>query len=129
MTDALQVPVSRTTPAGRRFYFASIVTALAIGALQMYRVHGGLLTDYGADLFGTAWLYAMTRLGRTVIQRGRPLGALPTGVLIFLLCTASEFGQRLHVVPGHFDPFDILTYALAIAACWLFDRAAPMVIP
>ena len=115
------------TRAGRAFYGISTVTALAVGALQMYRVRGGLLTDYGADFFGTAWLYAMTRLGGTVIQRGRSLGAWPTGLLIFALCTLSEFGQRLHLVPGHYDPLDILTYALAILACWLVDRAAPMV--
>ena len=93
----------------------------------MYRVRGGLLTDYGADLFGTAWLYAMTRLGRTIIQRGRVMAAAPAGWLIFALCTASEFGQRLGLVPGRFDPWDIVTFALAILLCWGVDRAAPFV--
>jgi hypothetical protein len=117
----------RATVSGLRFYWVSILTALSVGALQMYRVRGGLLTDYGADLFGTAWLYAMTRLGRTVIQRGRTMGAVPAGILIFALCTLSEFGQRLGIVPGRFDPYDILTYAVAILLCWIVERAAPMV--
>ena len=116
------------TRAGRRFYAASIATALVVGGLEMYRVRGGLLTDYGADLFGTAWLYAMTRLGRTILQRGRMMAAAPAGLLIFAVCTASELGQRLGLVPGRYDPWDIVTYALAILLCWGVDRATPFVV-
>jgi len=104
------------------FYNVSMAAALSIGVLQMYRVRGGLLTDYGADLFGTFWLYAMARQGRTIFQRGRRLSAGSAAGLVFLGCTASEFAQKLHWLPGVFDPFDILTYALAVAACFALDR-------
>ena len=36
--------------AGRVFYNVSMALALAVGALQMFHVRGGLLTDYGAAL-------------------------------------------------------------------------------
>ena len=99
-----------------------------VGALQMYRFHGGLLTDYGADIFGTAWLYAMTRLGRTVIQRGRTVGPGSAATIIFVLCTISEFGQKVHLVPGNFDPYDIVSFAVTLLGCWLIDIQWPFVI-
>ncbi|HET7041999.1 MAG TPA: hypothetical protein VFI13_08260 [Gemmatimonadales bacterium] len=113
---------TRVTRGGRAFFTGAMATALLVGALQMYRVHGGLLTDYGADLFGTAWLYAMVRQGRTVVRRGRILTPEVAAALVFAGCAASEFGQRWHLVPGHFDPMDLLTYALAVVACAFLDR-------
>jgi len=121
-------PSSSQTPAGRAFYLAAITSALMVGALQMYHVHGGLLTDYGADVFGTAWLYAMTRQGLTIVQRGRPLGAGLSAVIVFVLCAVSEFGQQWHLFPGRFDPFDLLAYAGTLLVCWLFDRRVPLVV-
>lgn len=117
------------TRAGRIFYGAAISTALAIGALQMYHVHGGLLTDYGADVFGTAWLYAMTRQGRTIIQRGRTLSAGSSASIVFVLCALSEFGQKWHLMPGRFDPYDLAAYAVTLLGCWALDRWVPMVAP
>jgi hypothetical protein len=117
------------TRTGRAFYVAMTGTALAVGALQMYHVHAGLLTDYGADLFGTAWLYAMARSGRTIFQRGRVISATSAATIVFGLCTISEFGQRMHLVPGRYDPYDIATYAVAVLACWAFDRRFPLVAP
>ena len=113
--------------AGRVFYNVSVALALAVGALQMFHVHGGLLTDYGADVFGTAWLYAMTRQGRTIFQRGRTVPAWSAAVIVFVLCTASEFGQKWHLVPGHFDPLDIAAYAIAVVVSWFLDRLWPQV--
>ena len=104
------------------FLYGSTVIALSIGVLQMYHVRGGLLTDYGADLFGTVWLYAMFRQGRTIFQRGRHLTAGGAAGFVFLGCTASEFAQKLHWLPGVYDPLDILTYALAVTACFVCDR-------
>jgi hypothetical protein len=107
-----------------------MISALAVGALEMYRVHGGLVTDYGADVFGTAWLYAMTRLGRTVFQRGRTVSPETAATVVFLLCAASEVGQRLHLVPGTYDSYDLLAYLLSVVACCFIDRRIlPFVAP
>lgn len=114
---------STASSSGRLFYRASMVSALAIGALQMFHVRAGVLTNYGADLFGTAWLYAMTRLGWTVVQRGRPASAATAATVIFVLCAVSEVGQHTGVVPGHYDPYDVLTFAVAIGACLWLERA------
>ncbi|MEO8029271.1 MAG: hypothetical protein ABJC74_01495 [Gemmatimonadota bacterium] len=43
--------------AGHVFYLVAVTTAPSVTALQMLQVRGGLLTVYGADLFGTAWPY------------------------------------------------------------------------
>src|SRR5262245_52084930 len=117
-----------TTHAGRVFYAAAISTALAVGALQMYRVRGGLLTDYGADVFGTAWLYAMTRQGRTIIQRGRQVSASTAALIVFALCALSEVGQRVHLVPGHFDSYDMVAYGMTVAVCFALDQRFPFVV-
>jgi len=101
--------------------------ALAVGALQMFRVHGGWLTNYGADLFGTAWLYMMFREGRTVFQKGTPMRAVATALFVFAGCAASEFGQRAHVVPGRFDWLDLVAYAAAVAACLALDWTIDLV--
>lgn len=123
--EAVSVP----TRAGRVFHAAMMTTALAVGALQMYRVHGGLLTDYGADVFGTAWLYAMAREGRTIVQRGRTMGAWSAAAIIFVLCAASEAGQRLHLVPGRFDPYDLAAYGVSVVVCAVIDGWVPLVGP
>jgi hypothetical protein len=119
------VDPSSATRVGRTFHFTVICAALAVGALQMYRVRGGVVTDYGADVFGTAWVYATIRLGRSVIQRGRTTSAERAASVVFVLCVLWELGQRAHLAPGRYDPYDIVTYAATAVACWLIDRLAP----
>lgn len=116
---------SSATRAGRAFHFTVICAALAVGALQMYHVRGGIVTNYGADVFGTAWAYATTRLGRTVVRRGRTTSAERAAALAFVLCVLWELGQRAHLVPGRYDPYDIVTYAATALTCWVIDRLAP----
>src|SRR5262245_59753288 len=93
----------------------------ARGVLQMARVRG-VVTSYGADVFGTAWLYGMFRQGRTVFQRGRPAGAAAAAGVVFAGCAASEFAQRARLLPGVFDPLDLATYAVSVLVCYALDR-------
>jgi hypothetical protein len=111
-----------TPPAGRAFYVIAMTASLCIGALQMFHVRGGFITNYGADLVGTAWLYAMFRQGKTLIRRGYIMAPGTTAAFVFLACAASEFAQRLHLIPGTFDPLDILAYAASVLACYGLDR-------
>jgi hypothetical protein len=104
------------------FFYGSMTAALCIGALQMCRVRGGPLTNYGADLLGTIWLYAMFRQGRTIVARGRSVSAAGAAGFVFLGCTISEFAQRSHWLPGVYDPLDVLTYAVAVTASYMSDR-------
>jgi hypothetical protein len=114
------------TRTGRAFHKAAFAAAMVVGALQMYHVRGGFLTNYGADFFGTAWVYATMRIGGTVVQRGRAAEAWSSALTTFALCVAWELGQRLHWIPGRFDPFDIVTYGVAVVACLAIDRIAPL---
>src|SRR5262245_12954671 len=113
---------SRATRAGRMFYRISMCLALCIGALQMYRVRAGFVTDYGADLLGTVWLYAMTRLGWTIVQRGRAASGGAAALIVFALCTLSECAQRSRLFPGRYDPYDILAFGVAVAASLGLER-------
>src|SRR5262245_41654710 len=124
------VIASQATRAGRQFYRISMCLALCIGALQMYRVRAGFVTNYGADLLGTVWLYAMTRLGCTVVQRGRAASAGAVGSIIFSLCTLSEFAQRSQFLPGRYDPYDILAFEVTLAgSVGLVRIVGPFVAP
>jgi hypothetical protein len=118
------------TRAGRWFYRIALATALTVGLLQMYHVRAGLLTNYGADVFGTMWLYAMTRLGWTVVQRGRTASPQLSAAIVFFACGASEFGQRLHWVPGYYDPWDVIAFGLSVVASVALERAiGPFAMP
>ena len=99
-----------------------MTAALGIGALQMFHVRGGVITNYGADVIGTAWLYAMFRQGKTVVQRGSPWSVMITAAFVFTSCVVSEVGQRLRIVPGVFDPLDILAFAATVMTCAALDR-------
>jgi hypothetical protein len=99
-----------------------MTVALAIGALQTFRIRAGIVTDYGADIFGTAWLYGMFRQGRTVFQRGRGLRADTTTLLVFIGCAVSELGQLVDLIPGVFDPLDLLAYGASVLLCYAVDR-------
>ena len=121
-----KTPMGRPKPMwwARRnvFFYGSVAAALSIGALQMFRVRGGVVTNYGADPLGTIGLYAMFRQGRALFQRGRPLSAGGAVVFVFLGCPASEFAQKLHWLPGVYDPLDILTYAPGVTAACACDQ-------
>jgi hypothetical protein len=109
-------------PSGRFFYSLALTTSLAIGALQMFHVRGGVVTDYGADVFGTAWFYAMFRQGRNVLWPGRRLSAGTAAMLVLAGCVASELAQRSSLFPGVFDPLDLVAYAVTLAALYAVDR-------
>ena len=106
---------------------------MAGGALQMYHVRGGWVTSYGADLFGPAWMYWMKRgtgpgrLYRKWIGPERPSPA-KVAIVIFLLCLAWEVSQLfdwsgtpLAITHGRFDAWDIASYAVSLALCYLID--------
>ena len=123
MTRTSVAPEARqSSSAGRVFYAAMMIAALAIGALQTFHVRAGILTNYGADVFGTAWLYDMFRQGRTIFGRGRAMSAVATAAFVFIGCAGSEFAQALDLVSGVFDPLDLLAFALSVIACYMLDQ-------
>lgn len=118
----MQQTARSSATVGRVFYVTTMTIARGLGALQMFHIRGGFMTNYGADLVGTAWLYAMFRQGRTVIRPGRVMSPGRTTAFIFIACAASELAQKLRLFPGVFDPLDFFAYAASVLACYALDR-------
>jgi hypothetical protein len=107
--------------------------ALAVGALQMYRVDAGVLTAYGADFFGPIALYASLRVNGTIFRRFMtrpPVPAAAAGIVI-LGCVAWEWCQRydfsgtpLLITRGTFDPYDIVAYVAGAALAFITEKLA-----
>jgi len=107
-----------------------MVPALVCAALEMARIHGGIVTSYGADLFGTAWIYTALRLRarRTLPWRWLASSSI-VAVVTMVGGIASEFAQRANLLAGTYDPLDIVTFALALLACVVLERVlGPFVI-
>ena len=101
--------------------------ALAVGALQMYRVDAGAITDYGADFFGPIALYASFRAHATVVRWFMKKAPPPlvsaaivlAGCVLWELCQLRDFtGTPLAITRGRFDPGDLAAYVAGVAvAC------------
>jgi len=107
--------------------------ALAVGALQMYRVDAGLLTAYGADFFGPIALYASMRANGTIFRRfvSRPPSPHASAVIVIIGCVAWEWCQRydfsgtpLLITRGTFDPYDIVAYVAGSALAFIAEKVA-----
>ncbi len=99
----------------------------AIGTLQMFKIRAGLLTSHGADFFAPALLYFLTRDGKTLLRQIGVDGNKPilAAASIFVLCAAWEIFQKIHLIPGVFDWYDLLAYALGIACAFALDKVFP----
>jgi len=95
-----------------------MAAALVCAGLEMNEIHGGVVTNFGADLFGTMWFYAILRLRRSDrSSRGWAESPASVAAVTFVLATASEIAQRVGLLRGTYDVFDIVTFALAVVAC------------
>lgn len=90
----------------------------------MYKVHLGLFTSQGADVFAPALIYFITRDGKSVL---RHVGVNPSkpamvAAAVAVLCVGWEILQKMDIIPGVFDWYDLLAYALGILGSYLIDR-------
>ena len=95
-----------------------------IGWMQMQHKHLGFLTSQGADVVAPALLFVVTRDGKSLLRfiglrQDRP-ALIAAGV--FALSVAWEICQRLHWIPGVFDPMDIAAYGVGVAIPFVLDR-------
>jgi hypothetical protein len=111
----------------------SWLPALAVGALQMYRVDAGVLTAYGADFFGPIALYASLRANGTILRRfvSRPPSPYASAAIVIIGCVAWEWCQRydfsgtpLMITRGTFDPYDIVAYVTGVALAFITEKLA-----
>ena len=95
---------------------------IAIGVLQMDHVRGPV-TANGADIVCPAVLYVTARQGKSFLRiiglDGSRKVAIALGV--FALSVGWEICQRLHWIPGVFDPLDIVAHAIGVAAPYAVD--------
>lgn len=116
------------------YYYTSFIISISIGAMQAYRVKGGILTNYGADFFGPAWFYWTQRVSkpgrlyRAIISK-EALKPLQLAVLVFSLCLVWEIcqlfdwsGTILAITRGRFDWLDICAYAASLGICYFMDK-------
>lgn len=105
--------------------------ALAVGALQMYRVDAGILTAYGADFFGPIALYASLRTDGSILRRfvRRTPSPAVSSAIVLAGCVAWEWCQRydfrgtpLMITHGRFDPWDIVAYVAGVAIAFLTEK-------
>jgi hypothetical protein len=99
--------------------------------MNMWRVRGGFLTNYLADLTFPPWFYIFMRGLTTGQRRGprllRPLGRTRETAAISLLLVGivSELRQLYWPtgpMAGTFDPWDIVAFFTGVVACYLLDR-------
>ena len=110
------------------------VVWLADAVLVMSHRRVGFFTNHAADLTMPAWLYVGLRRSRgsAVAWWKRWIVALPPAslaLLLFVASTATEVCQYFRPrgpFPGTFDPLDILSYGLGVAACYGADLRWPI---
>ncbi|MFN0099637.1 MAG: hypothetical protein ACKVS7_13250 [Gemmatimonadaceae bacterium] len=112
-------------------FWALWVAFLVTAALNMLHVRGGFLTNHTADLVAPAWLYVVFRGFYSVHGRRtrlqRMFGRTPeiTALSLFVASTLTEVSQLYWprgIFAGRFDVWDILAYAVGLAACFLADK-------
>src|SRR5271170_4760696 len=99
------------------------VLFIAIGAIQSKHIRLGFITDYGADIVCPALLYVTARQGKSLLRYVglRPERPVMIAAGVFVLSVGWEIGQKLHWIPGVYDPLDIFAYALGVGATYLID--------
>jgi hypothetical protein len=87
-----------------------------IYAFRYYSFYCSYWTFY--NLSDALWLYSFLSALAFIWKDNRRLGLAWQGGMT-LLALASEFFQKAHIIPGTFDPADLLAYLIASAACLL----------
>ncbi len=107
---------------------------LSVAILAMDHFHGGVLTNYVADLTFPPWFYiyirGLTREKNTIPRLlffGTWFGRSPerASISIFIVGVLTELKTYYWpggLITGTYDPFDILANAAGLAACYFFDK-------
>jgi hypothetical protein len=111
---------------------ARVVLAIAFAAVVFSKLllSPGFLRSYAFDVMAPAWayvefrgLYAPSRSN----WRTRLIGCSPerTALVLFVATAAAEGGQYFNTwthLPGVFDMYDLIAYAVGIGACYGVDK-------
>lgn len=119
----------RTTNRAWRIAYWALLPCWIVGAaLHMWRIPAGFLTNYLADLTFPPWYYmvirSQTTTGMTTPRLLRWFGTSPERAAVSVLVAgiAYELAQRLHLIEGTFDWWDILVYGIGLAICVVIEK-------
>jgi hypothetical protein len=99
------------------------VLCLVVAFLQSNHIRFGVLTSYGADIACPAYLYLISRRrGKSPFTFLRPATPGMAAGCVFALSVAWEIGQKVRLVPGVYDPLDIVAYGVGVAVPFLIER-------
>jgi hypothetical protein len=106
------------------------IVFVVVALLQMWKVRGGFITNYGADSIAPLMLYYSARTNKTLLTKlvKRTPSETQTFFTLWFLCVLWEIAQKfdfsgtvLAITRGTFDPWDILTYTLSLLICYYLD--------
>ena len=77
------------------FVFLGWALFILIGLLQIYKIKGGFITNYGADIIAPVMLYYTTRTKKTFLSelKKEGLNEKQTFTLLWFLCAGWEILQ------------------------------------
>lgn len=117
--------------AWRAAYWALTVVFIVTAVVSIQRIPAGFLSNYAADLGCPAWLYIGLRglHGRRPNPLGRYFGATPerAALVLFGGSTLTELSQVWWphgFFAGTYDTYDIVAYAVAVGACYVFEKVS-----
>lgn len=118
---AVKTSAERVPLAGRALAVITFAIVIASWFSSRFGVRG-FLPDYAGDLFGALMLYGTLRQSTRwpVVDRVFIPGV--AAVFVFAGCSAAEFAQLRHWLPGTFDPLDFGCYACGVAIGLVLDR-------
>jgi hypothetical protein len=111
-------------------YWVLTIIFVVTAFLGIQRIPAGFLTNHAADLACPAWLYIGLRGlhgTRGPSTLGRLFASTPerAAVVLFGGSTLTELSQIWWphgLFSGTFDPYDILSYAIGVGACYAFEK-------
>ena len=107
-----------------------LAVAFVVVVFSKLLLSPGFLRSYAFDVIAPAWVYVEFRglyaPGRSN-WRTRLIGSSPerTALVLFVLTAAAEGGQYFKswtYLPGVFDIYDLIAYAVGIGACYGIDK-------
>jgi len=72
------------------------------------------------------WVYSITAAMCVIWKDSTSVHKLPWIAIGFVAASTAELGQMVRLVPGTFDPIDLLSYSLAFILAYIFAYHAPL---
>ena len=110
--------------------YVLFIFCLIAAVLNMMHLHVFFLTTHAADLFCPALLYIQARKSWQTGESHFPnniVGRSPeiAAAVFFSGSVLTELSQKFFphgIIPGTFDPCDIIAYAVGVGTCYILEK-------